>query len=124
MFCIPKVYQSEPEEAVKVLLCVSNRFDDDHDVTNDTQDRVSSLLFEEDKSNSYAEPLQLLEYVGQALLSIDTLVDSHTVSVDGLCDSFKYIAMSDLFVNEKDSINLWQLKPNEVVKLFKKRYFK
>ena len=63
---LPSLY--EPVVSLSLLLTLSRL--EDHTVSLPKQDIVSSLLFEEDQTNSFTEPVQLLEYIAEALKEV------------------------------------------------------
>lgn len=74
---LPSLY--EPAVSLSLLLTLSRL--EEHAVSLPKQDTVSSLLFEEDQTNSFMEPVQLLEYIAKALKEVVKKL-GHTHSLD------------------------------------------
>ena len=113
VLCIPSVYSDHPKHAKALLMNLLSIFDYKDSLGPESQDTTSALLFEEDKSNSYAEPVQLMEY---ASLAISKVPNSSELLIDVSSLSLK----DDV---EVDCRNLWIMKSDQVLNLFKKKYF-
>ena len=80
------------------------------------QDSVSSLLFEEDQTNSYVEPVQLVEYITDALRVILPILGPDVLPVKEFINNVK---MSSVNVNVQTSCtlgslqSLWLLRPDD-----------
>lgn len=80
------------------------------------QDSVSSLLFEEDQTNSYVEPVQLVEYITDALRLILPILGPDVLPVKEFINNVK---MSSVNVNVQTSCtlstlqSLWLLRPDD-----------
>ena len=80
------------------------------------QDTISSLLFEEDQTNSYVEPVQLVEYITEALRVILPTLGPDVLPVKEFINNVK---MSSVNVNLKASCTLsslqrlWLLRPDD-----------
>lgn len=80
------------------------------------QDSVSSLLFEEDQTNSYVEPVQLVEYITDALRTILPILGPDVLPVKEFINNVK---MSSVNVNVQTSCtlstlqSLWLLRPDD-----------
>ena len=114
ILAIPIIYNEKPVTTVELLIYLA---DIQYDKPNRLQDNVSSILFEEDKINSYTEPVQLLQYISEALKIVLPLIDPQSPVIRKLIDSL--VASGEANVN-----NMWLLKSEEIMKIFKLQYLK
>ena len=119
---IPTVYRDQPEHAAKLLLRILDTSTSQPPPLT-SQDKISALLFEEDKSNSYSEPVQLLEYVTQAISMIPDVIAIDTISSIFL-DCLSINGKDDDDGSHDEKGNLWKMKNGIVQNYFKKKYLK
>lgn len=110
------MYKDDHERAVTLLSAIIDDFDSFS--LSSSQDKVSSLLFEEDKCNSYAEPVIVMEYIALAYHKISAGINLRNmfkalVSLDNdTPPPTKSLEFSD---------NLWQLKTDQLLDIFRKK---
>ncbi len=116
---IPLLYRGQTEHATRILLHILDICSQPTTVPSTSQDKISALLFEEDKCNSYTEPVQLFEYVMEAIRNIPTAINMIDSMFDKLalnddqCDGGSFCV---------DTGNLWKMKNDIVQNYFKKQY--
>ena len=111
---IPTIYKEKLIFAFSLLLYLSEM--NPSQTPRPPQDSVSSLLFEEDQTNSYVEPVQLVEYITDALRTILPILGPDVLPVKEFINNVK---MSSVNVNVQTSCtlstlqSLWLLRPDD-----------
>lgn len=129
IMCIPDIYTNDYDHAINLLSAIIDNLIVSPSSTE--QDKVSALLFEEDKTNSYSDPVIVMECVS---LAYDKLLKGITNELERMTiDSKKATLESDSNTPEADTnflstdacgLNLWQMKTDEVFDIFKRKILK
>ena len=111
---VPVFYSDCPTHAYKVLMHILST--GSHSSAG-SQDRISAMLFEEDKSNSYAEPVQLMETISLAVDGNATLKEISLASdVSSTCNDLSALSI--------EVFNPWKMDSGLLLERFRNSIFK